>query len=191
MEQSNKNPITPDEYFVMEKAAEYKHEYYHGEIFVMTGASFNQNLIAGNIFARIHASLQLSDCYVFMSDMRVQIDPAKHYTYPDMSIVCGEINFVDGRDDTINNPIVIVEILSESTRDYDRGSKFKAYRKIKSLQDYILVDQYSFYIEYFYKNEHGKWVLDEYAKLNDTIKIRSIDIELSLETIYDRVKLSD
>ena len=191
MAKPEKKPITADEYFAMEETAEYKHEYYHGEIFAMTGASFNHNLIAGNIFASCHESLHDSDCFVFMSDMRVQVDPAKHYAYPDMSIICGEIEFVDGRDDTLSNPIVIIEILSESTRDYDRGSKFKAYRKINSLKDYILVDQYSFYVEYFYKNEHGKWVLDEFDNLNDVIKIKSINLELSLNTIYDRVKLSE
>lgn len=190
MEQPRKKPIAVDEYFAMEETDDYKNEYYHGEIFAMTGASFHHNLIAGNIFASCHESLNDSDCYVFMSDMRVQIDPAKHYTYPDLSITCGKIDFVDGRDDTISNPVVIVEILSESTRDYDRGSKFKAYRKINSLKDYILVDQYSFYVEYFYKNENGKWVLDEYDDLNAVINIQSINLELSLDTIYDRVKLS-
>ena len=191
MAKREKKPITPDEYFAMEENAEYKNEYYHGEIFAMTGASFSHNLIAGNIFASCYQSLHDSDCYIFMCDMRVQVDPAKHYAYPDMSIICEEIDFADGRDDTLSNPVVIIEILSESTRDYDRGSKFKAYRKINSLRDYILVDQYSFYVEYFYKNEHGKWVLEEYDNLNDAIKIKSINLELSLSTIYDRVKLSE
>jgi len=189
MKKPEKKIISPDEYFVMEESAEYKSEYYHGEVFSMTGASFNHNLIGGNIFSSIHTSLRGSTCFVFMSDMRVQVDQGKHYTYPDMSIACGEIDFADGRDDTIKNPVVIFEILSESTRDYDRGSKFKAYRKINALKDYILVDQYSFFIEYFHKNEEGKWVLDEYNNLNDVIKIKSIDIELSLDTIYDRLKL--
>jgi Uma2 family endonuclease len=148
------------------------------------------NNLAGNIFASCHEFLKNSDCYVFMSDMRVQVDPAKHYTYPDMSITCGNVDFVEGRDDTIRNPVVLIEILSESTRDYDRGSKFKAYRGINSLKDYILVDQYSFFVEYFCKNEHGKWVLDEYDNLSDVINIKSIDLDLSLDAIYDRVKLS-
>jgi Uma2 family endonuclease len=191
MEQPHKKPITVDEYFAMEDADEFRNEYYHGEIFVMTGASFNHNLIAGNIFACCHEYFLDSDCYVFVSDMRVQVDPAKHYTYPDLSIICGDIDFVEGRDDTICNPVAIVEILSESTRDYDRGSKFKAYRKISSLTDYILVDQYSIYVEYFYRNEHGKWVLDEYDNLSDVLNIKSINLELSLNKIYDRVTLSE
>jgi Uma2 family endonuclease len=191
MVQPHKKPITVDEYFGMEEADEFRNEYYHGEIFAMTGASFNHNLIAGNIFACCHEYFQDSDCYVFMSDMRVQVDPAKHYTYPDLSITCGDIDFVDGRDDTVSNPVAIIEILSESTRDYDRGSKFKAYRKISSLTDYILVDQYSYYVEYFYRNEHGKWVLDEYDNVGDVLNIQSINLELSLNTIYDRVTLSE
>ena len=190
MAQPKKKPISPDKYFAMEEASEYKSEYYHGEIFAMTGASFNHNLISGNIFPSLHTSLRGSTCFIFASGMRVQVDQEKHYTYPDMSVVCEKIDFANGRDDTIKNPVVIFEILSESTKDYDRGSKFKAYRKINALKDYILIDQYSFYVEYFHKNEDGKWVLDEYNNLKDICKIESIDIELSLDTIYDRVKLS-
>jgi len=180
--------ISPQEYFAMEEAAEYKSEYYQGEIFAMSGASFNHNVIAGNTFTALHNSLSDSDCIVFTSDMKIQVDRESHYTYPDISIACGEIEFAENRKDVIANPLVIIEILSDSTKDYDRGSKFTAYRNIASLKDYILIDQYSYHIEYFHKDESGKWSLDEFKNMGDTFKISSINVELSLKKIYNRVK---
>ncbi len=189
MPQPEKKPITSEEYFTLEESAEYKSEYYHGEIFAMTDASFNHNIIAMNVASRLHESFHDSNCFVFAGDMRIQTDKAKHYTYPDLSVVCGNIEFVDGRDDTIANPVVIFEILSDSTKDYDRGSKFTAYRNIHSLKDYVLIDQYAYHVEYFFKNEAGGWSLDEFKSLDDTFRINSINIELTLNTIYYRVKL--
>ncbi|MDM8522476.1 Uma2 family endonuclease [Desulfococcaceae bacterium HSG8] len=188
MGQPQKKLISHDEYFAMEEAAEYKSEYYHGEIFAMSGASHNHNMIAGNIFAALHSTLRDSDCVVYISDMKVQIDEARHYTYPDVSIVCGDIGFAAGRNDTITNPAVIIEILSESTKDYDRGGKLAAYRKIASLLEYILIDQYSCHVEYFFKNEAGIWESEEYKDMNDSLKIRSADAELALSEVYYRVK---
>lgn len=189
MPQPEKKRITSEEYFRMEESADFKSEYYHGEIFAMTGASFNHNVIAMNVASRLHESFHDSNCFVLAGDMRIQADKSKHYTYPDLSVVCGDIEFVDGRDDTIANPIVIFEILSDSTKDYDRGSKFTAYRNIHSLKDYILINQYAYHIEYFFKNEAGRWSLDDFKRLDDTFRINSIDIELPLNTIYYRVKL--
>ncbi|QTA91673.1 Uma2 family endonuclease [Desulfonema magnum] len=186
---AKKKLISSEEYLDMEQYSEYKSEYFHGEIFAMTGASFNHNLIAWNIAASLHGSLNHSACFAFIGDMKIQVDKENHYTYPDVSIVCGDIEFADGRDDTIKNPIVIFEILSHSTKDYDRGSKFTAYRNIRSLKDYILIDQYAYHIEQFYKNEKENWVLEEFKNSDDTLRIKSVNIELSLMTIYDRVKL--
>ncbi len=189
MPQPGKKRITSEEYFTLEESAEYKSEYFHGETFAMTGASFNHNVIVMNVASRLHESFHDSNCFVLGGDMRIQADKAKHYTYPDLSVFCGNIEFVDDRDDTIANPVVIFEILSDSTKDYDRGSKFTAYRNIPSLKDYILIDQYACHVEYFFKNEAGSWSLDEFKSLDDTLKINSIDNELPLNTIYYRVKL--
>lgn len=189
MPQPEKKRITSEEYFRMEESADFKSEYYQGEIFAMTGASFNHNVIAMNVASRLHESFYDSNCFVLAGDMRIQADKSRHYTYPDLSVVCGDIEFVDGRDDTIANPIVIFEILSDFTKDYDRGSKFTAYRNIHSLKDYILINQYAYHIEYFFKNEAGRWSLDDFKRLDDTFRINSIDIELPLNTIYYRVKL--
>ncbi len=187
MGQPEQTFLTPEEYFLMEETAEYKNEYYHGEIFAMTGASFHHNVIASNIHGGIHASLKGSSCYVFVGDMKIQVERGEHYTYPDLSVTCGDVEFAEGRDDVIANPVVIFEILSNSTKDYDRGSKFKAYRGIHSLKDYILVDQYNIFVEQFYKTEEGNWILNEYNELSDVVRIESIGVDLSMETIYDRV----
>ncbi|MCP4351389.1 MAG: Uma2 family endonuclease [Desulfobacterales bacterium] len=183
-----KQYFSPEEYFEMEEAAEYKSEYYHGEIFAMSGASFNHNIIAVNTLATIHGLLCDSGCIVFTSDMKIQVDEDRHYTYPDISIACGDIEFAENRNDTITNPVVIFEVLSESTMDYDRGSKFTAYQNISSLKDYILIDQYTCHVEYFHKNEAGKWSSTEFKNQNDKFKIKSLDIEIALDAIYNRVR---
>jgi Uma2 family endonuclease len=183
--------ISAEEYFEIEEAAEYKSEYYHGEIFAMSGASFAHNLIAGNVFARLHTSLGDSDCVVFNSDMKIELDKAKHYAYPDVSAVCGDVRFAEGRDDTIVNPVLIIEVLSESMQKYDRDLKFKAYQNIVSLKDYILIDQYSYSVEYFSKNKSGVWISEIFENIDDKCIIRSVDVELSLNSIYHKVKFTE
>ena len=180
--------ITAEEYFAIEEAAEYKSEYYHGEMFAMSGAFVNHNLIVTNVLGTLYNLLRNSDCFVFPSDIRVELDRARHYAYPDVSLVCGDIRCADGRKDTILNPVVIIEVLSESTQDYDKGLKFKAYQNIPSLKEYILIDQYSCSVEHFFKNEAGKWLSEKFDKPEDTLRLRSVDAELSLRAIYHRVK---
>ncbi len=157
-------------------------------MFAMSGASNNHNIVAGNVFAGLHTFLRNSDCIPYTSDMKIQVDKARHYTYPDVSVVCGEIEFAPGRNDTIANPVLIIEVLSESTQEYDRGLKFKAYQNIPSLKEYILLDQYSCSVEYFFKDAAGGWLSEKYDKPEDTLKLRSVDAELSLRAIYHRVK---
>ncbi len=188
MGQPQEKIITSEEYFQMEETAEYKSEYYHGEIFAMSGASANHNLIVMNVGANLHHSLKGSGCFVFPSDIKVELDSAEHYAYPDVSVVCGDIRYGAGRKDIITNPIVIIEVLSESTKDYDKGTKFQAYRKISSLRDYILIDQYTRHVEYFFKNESGQWILEEFQDANDSFTVRSIKVELSLDNIYYQIK---
>lgn len=153
----------------------------------MTGASIAHNLIVSNIITVLNNSLSDSRCFVFPGDIKVQADFGLHYTYPDVSVVCNDIEFFENRNDTIVNPVVIFEVLSQSTKDYDRGSKFKAYRKIKSLKDYVLVDQYSIFIEHFYKNDSGFWILNEFEKVSDSLNIRSLNIDICLSKIYHRI----
>ena len=187
MARPEKNVVSPETYFEMEKIADHKSEYYHGEVFAMTGASFHHNLINGNIFAKLYGDFQNSDCTVLTSDMKIQVDEAAHYVYPDVSVVCGDVAFVEGRDDVVTNPIVIFEVLSESTKDYDRGSKFHAYRNIDSLRDYLVVDQFSVFVEHFTREAPNRWVLKEYRGLEDTLSLPSVNARLGLKEIYHRI----
>ncbi len=142
-----------------------------------------------NVGASLHNSLMGSDCFVFPSDIKVELDRAEHYAYPDVSVVCGEIEYAAGRNDIITNPVLIIEVLSESTRDYDRGAKFQAYQKIRSLRDYILIDQYIHHAEYFFKNRRGVWTSERFQNLKDSLLVRSVNAELPLEKIYYQVNL--
>ncbi len=188
MQKASQKTIPPAAYFEMEACAETKSEYYKGEIFAMTGASHRHNVIGVNIIAALHNRLRDRDCFIYGGDMKVEVEADTHYTYPDVSIVCGNVDFAGGRDDTFKNPLAIFEILSASTRDYDRGSKFKAYRKIPSLQEYVLVDQYTVSVEHFYKDGVGGWHLEEFESRDASIAIRSLSVEIGIGDIYHRLE---
>jgi len=188
MEQVQIKYISPEDYFEIEEAAQYKSEYYHGEIFAMTGASVNHNLITSDTITALNSALRKTNCVVFPSDIKVQVDEATHYTYPDISVVCGDIEYAANRTDVISNPVVIIEILSKSTSDYDKGAKFTAYRNIDSLQDYILIDQYSYYVEYYHKLDKKEWNFKYFNKIDTSFIIESIKVELKLSDIYYHVK---
>jgi Uma2 family endonuclease len=188
MTQAAKKLYTPQEYLALEETAEYKSEYYQGEIFAMAGGSINHNRIVGNVSAALNVAFANRPCEAFASDMRVQVRQDGFYTYPDVAIVCGEIEFSQGRDDTITNPVIIVEVLSPSTKNYDRTTKFELYRGLESFQDYILIDQERVYIEYHHKLERQKWVMQLYTNPAETLKFQAIEFELPLVRIYHRVK---
>ena len=183
--------ITPEQYLAMEESAEIKHEYYQGEIFAMAGGSNNHNLIAGDVHTRMNLSLTPKGCFAYMTDMRLWIKANGLFAYPDVIVVCGEPEFYPDRDDTIANPVVIVEVLSASTKNYDRGEKFKLYRSIPTLQEYVLVDQYTIHVEQYYLETPKKWVLVEYNQLTDILKFAKIDFQISLSDIYRRVKFAE
>ena len=182
---------TPEEYLALEEEAEYKSEYYQGEIFAMSGASINHNRIAGNIHTAFNIAFVDGSCEAFMGDVRVLVKENGLYTYPDIVTVCGELDFAPDRDDTITNPIVIIEVLSKSTEGYDRGAKFELYRALPTLQDYILVDQYKIHVEQFHRLDDGRWILQEFNQPEDTLAIESVEFEMSIERIYQRVVWED
>lgn len=175
------------EYFRAEETAEIKHEFYHGELFAMTGASAAHNLIVSNLITRLNIALEGRDCFVFSGDMKVEVDPGKHYAYPDVSVVCGDVQFVPNRNDVIANPTAIFEVLSPSTSDYDRGGKFRAYRRIASLRDYLLVDQYTVSVEHFHRGTDGRWSLSDHEGEGSVLRIGSLGVELPLSRVYHRV----
>lgn len=182
------NYITAEEYLAMERLAETKHEYYRGEVFAMSGASTNHNKIFSRVFIELGIHLKGKSCIPYGSDFRVHIPENTLYTYPDISIVCGEIETNDEYKDNLTNPSVIIEILSKSTKDDDRGGKFNLYRSIKSLKEYILIDSTAVSVEIFSRNPDNSWHLVEFKNINDSFTITTIQATLSLNEIYDNIQ---
>jgi Uma2 family endonuclease len=185
---SNKK-YTIEEYLEMEEISQEKHEYYQGEIFAMSGPKVQHGIISGNTFGLLFNKLKGKPCRPFNGEQRIHIEKNTLFTYPDIFVVCGEIETRNNDDWNILNPVVIVEILSPSTRDYDHGLKFQLYRDIPSLKEYILIDSESIHIEIFFLNDHGNWELKEYKSIEDSFALKSIQVQLDLKEIYEGTKL--
>ncbi len=181
------NYISAEDYLHAERDAVEKHEYYQGEIFAMSGASVKHNRIQSNTMGECYLKLKGKGCQPYGSDLRIHIPENTLYTYPDITIFCGPPDLTDDHFDTATNPSVIVEILSLSTRNYDRFSKFNLYRDIKNLNTYILIDSLSYSIELHTKNEDNTWQLQDLKSLNDTLVLKTMQIEILLKDIYEGV----
>jgi len=182
--------MTPMEYLEFEKKSELKHEYFDGEVFAMVGATLNHNRIARNLTGLLWHRLSGTPCEVFASDMRVKIAAIEKYAYPDIVIVCDQIEMEDAGLDCVLNPLVIIEILSDSTEAYDRGQKFIHYQLIDSFQEYILISQHGCDVVKYVRNRNdANWIYSSYADISQVITIESIDSELRLSDIYHRVEL--
>lgn len=182
-----KNLLTPDEYLAIERKAELKSEYYAGEVFAMAGASRQHNLIVSSIIRVLGNQLLERDCNVYPSDMRVKIEKTGKYTYPDVAVVCGAEQFEDTHRDTLLNPAVIVEVLSETTEAYDRGKKFENYQYIETLREYILVSQEPYRIERYVRQNDKNWTYSEYHEAEEIVELSTIGCELSLKDVYAKV----
>lgn len=180
---------TVDEYFALEERAECRSEFYKGEIFAMSGGSANHNRISGNVFASMRSALRGKPCEVFIADMRLHVKRRQLYTYPDVMAVCGKTEFAHRRNDTVTNPVLIVEVLSPSTENYDRGKKFEYYRTIETLREYVLIDQQRRYVERYQWVGLGRWELTSFDEADQVVPLTSLDIDLSLASIYERVDL--
>ncbi|HVZ96108.1 MAG TPA: Uma2 family endonuclease, partial [Chitinophagaceae bacterium] len=172
----NKKFFTIAEYLQMENEAVEKHEYYKGEIFAMSGAGVRHNIIAINIIVSLANSLKGKSCQPFGSDMRIHIPQNTLFTYPDISVICGDIINPDGDRNSATNPTIIFEILSPSTRNYDRGVKFMLYRAIPTLKEYILIDSESIHAEQFTINREGLWQLKEFSSAEDQLSLDALNI---------------
>ncbi len=189
MSRQVKTLITPEEYLAIERAAEYKNEYVNGEIFAMTGASRNHNLIAGNIAGELRQQLKGKPCEVYPGEMRVKAPAARSYVYPDVVVVCGEPQFEDGYFDTLLNPTLIVEVLSKSTESYNRLAKSAYCRTIETLDEYLLVAQEEYRVEQYIRQTEGRWLLSEVRSMESVIELKSIACSLALRDIYDRISV--
>ena len=184
-----KTYLTPEEYLALERKAEYKSEYLAGEMFAMSGASPRHVLIVTNVVAELRGQLKQRPCTVYSSDLRVKVSPTGLYTYPDVVVVCDQPQFADEQRDTLLNPTLIVEVLSESTKDYDRGEKFEHYRTLPSLSEYVLIAQDKYHVEHFVRQPDNRWLLSETNLLEDTIHLSSIACDLVLTEVYDKVEM--
>ena len=183
-----KRHYTVEEYLEMEKASTEKHEYFQGEIFAMSGAGFNHNLIFSNVFGVLAHKLKGSKCIPFGSDMRMNIPENTLFTYPDISIYCNEIKHLNEDEDTILQPTVIIEILSPSTKNYDRGKKFTLYKDIPSLKEYIMIDSESVSVEAYYIDEEKNWALNQQKELSEALTFVSMGFDVALSDIYNHVR---
>ncbi len=184
-------PLTPAEYLKIERAAEFRHEYFNGEMFAMFGGSPQHSLIKMNVGGELRDQLKGRPCTAFDSDLRIRVSPAGLYTYPDISVVCGELEFDDDQGDTVLNPVLLVEVLSDSTEAYDRGKKFEHYRRIASLREYVLISQKSPTIERYLRNPDETWTLTAVIGLDASIHLPTLDVTLPLVEVYDRVTFDD
>ena len=180
---------TPTEYLRRERSALHKSEYRDGEVVAMTGASRAHNLIASNLCRELSQQLRGGPCEVYVADMRVKVNEAGLYTYPDVVAACGEIRFEDDVTDTLFNPTLVVEVLSWFTEAYDRGEKFALYRRLESLQEYLLLAQDRVRAEH-YVREGDRWAFIELNSLDDVLTLPSIDCRVRLADVYERVELT-
>jgi Uma2 family endonuclease len=180
--------LTPDEYLAIERQAQTKSEYLNGETFAMSGASPRHALITGNIVQALGGRLRDRPCFVFPSDLRLHVSASGLFTYPDVVVACGELKYRDDRRDTLLNPLVLLEVLSESTEAYDRGRKFEHYRALPSLAEYLLVAQDKPHVEQFVKQPDGRWLLGELNRLEDVVILPSLGCPLPLAEIYAKVE---
>lgn len=187
---SPKSRYTPEEYLALERKAQYKSEFVNGTIVALAGATRRHNLIAGNVFGELRGQLRGRNCEVYMSDIRVKVDPTGLYTYPDVAVACAQIRFEDEHADTLLNPTVIVEVLSASTEAYDRGEKFVHYRRLESLREYVLVSQDRVRVE-SYVRRGAQWLLSEASGLDETVRLESIGCDVVLRDIYDKVRFEE
>jgi Uma2 family endonuclease len=188
MPAQTKITYTPEEYLAIEISSETRHEYINGEIIPMTGGTPEHNEIASILNAILRINLRGKPYSIFIADQRLWIPEKNLYTYPDVMIVQRPIQLQIGRKDTVTNPIFIAEVLSQSTKNYDKDEKFSAYRTIPTFQEYLLIDQYSQHIEHYSKSGFNQWIFSEYNNSEDYINLTSISCKISLLEVYDDIE---
>jgi Uma2 family endonuclease len=183
--------LTPEQYLALERAAEFRIEYIDGRVVAMAGGSRNHGRISAAILSLLWSQLRNTDCEASNSDNRLSIPAWSVYTYPDLWVSCGKVQHTDEHQDTALNPCVAIEVLSPSTESYDRGQKFLYYRSIAALTDYLLFSQDRIAAVLHHRQADGSWTLRDYTSANDIIEIPSINCNLRLAEVYERVELPE
>lgn len=185
--QTEKRHYTPEEYLELEEQAEYKNEYRDGEIIPMTGGTTNHNKIAGNFYKQFPTTIEGQDYEIYIGDVKLSIPQYRIYTYPDVMVVKGKPVYEGNSKTIITNPLLVVEVLSNSTKNHDKTDKFKYYRSIPSFQEYIMIDQYTFTVEQYIKQTEGQWLFKEYQGEDTVLTLDSVNFQVSLREIYERI----
>lgn len=178
---------TAAEYLAQEETSEERHEYHDGAIIPMTGGSLIHNRIIGNIFAWLKSAVRGTTAKIYITDLRVWIPETRRYTYPDVFVIQGDPQYHDQRNDTVLNPSLIIEVLSPSTSDYDRGDKFRAYRTIPTFQEYWLVEQSQIQVEQYCKTDDHQWLYRPYNNPETVLQSPTLNLEMTLKDIYEDV----
>ena len=181
--------LTPEQYLEIEEKAEFKSEYWDGQMYAMAGGTPRHSDASGGAFEALRRRLKGRRCGVFNSDLRVRDGQNRFYTYPDIAVVCSEPEF--GATHTLTNPVVLVEVLSPSTEAHDRGFKFERYQHIKTLQEYVLISQAKPRVETYLRQADGSWRYQAVEGLDACVSLRSIEVEIPLAEIYDGVLFLD
>jgi Uma2 family endonuclease len=182
--------LSPEDYLHAERLAETKSDYLNGIMVAMSGATFRHNVIAGNVFRRIGNAFQNRPCIVFGSDMKVRVDKANSFRYPDVSALCGPINFYDRVTDIYCNPRFICEVLSPSTSRTDRNEKFAGYRLIDTFTEYLIIEQDKMEVDLHRKGDNGIWTAQTYIEITEQIELESIGVNLTLAEIYEKIEFA-
>ena len=182
---------TPAEYLALEEQADERNEYRSGEVIPMAGGTANHNRIAGEFYKRFPTEIASQEYEIFIGDVKLWIPDIPLYTYPDGLVIQGEPIYHQNRNDTVENPHLILEVPSKSTRQYDQTDKFDACRTLPSLQEYVMVDQYSFWVKQFAKNDQDQWVLTELTGEDAVLQLVSVDFEIRLADLYKRVRFEE
>lgn len=178
---------SPADYLALERASEFKHEFFDGEMFLMAGGTIEHSQVAANVIRALGNALADTGCRVLTSDMKIKL-PTGLYTYPDASVVCDQPQYEDDHKDVLLNPLLIVEVLSPSTEAYDRGQKFRHYQTCPSLREYVLIAQDRSAVDHYLRQPSGQWLLTTFESLDATMPLPSLGVGLRLRDIYAKVE---
>ena len=178
-----------EKYLELEREAEFRSEYIDGQIVSMAGCTWQHEMLQGNIYFELRGRLRGTGCRAVLPGFRIQVS-RQHSTYPDVAVVCGKLALADGQNDAYTNPAVVVEVLSPNTEHYDRGEKFRRYRMLESVKDYILIDQRRVLVEHFTRQPDNSWTLRDCQKLDEELSIDTIGVKIPLQCIYEGVELA-
>ncbi len=187
---ASKGTYTLADYFALEAQAEQRHEYRNGQVWAMAGGTPRHSQLCANATRLLSEALdQRADCIVYDSNLKIEIESPHSFLYPDGSVVCGELQFSEGRKDSIQNPLLILEVLSDSTESYDRGDKFRRYRSNPSLQEYVLISQNTMQIEVFFRKEAKHWLYSVYTQPEEQVTFHALSLEIAVGGFYRKVEV--